>query len=351
MKNRKVFVDFHYLKNLNKGFGQYSYHLAKALQESNSGLNYVFYIPNKRTIKKLFNTENIIKKIYYSFHRQLGVSAKNCIFHSTNQLSKILPRNKKQPFILTIHDINFIYEETVDLKTKASIQKKIDRANAIVFVSHFTMQEVNAHFNIEKETIQKVIYNGNPYKTIQLAKNEQNSFKYLFSIAEMRPYKNLDKLIEMMVYLPEDYSLILAGKGSDNYIAYLRKIINENNLNDRVIIKGIVSEEEKIELLNNCNAFVFPSSREGFGLPIVEALNFNKPIFLYNKTSLPEIGGDACFYWDNLDSKYMAGVLMEKLNYFYENKDEMLKKIIIQLAKFDWNKSAKQYEEIYRKFL
>lgn len=351
MKNLKVFVDFHYLKNLNKGFGQYSYHLAKALQEANSGLNYVFYIPNKRNIKKLFNAEHITKKVYYSFHRQLGVSAKNCIFHSTNQLSKILPRNKKQPFILTIHDINFIYEETVDLKIKASIQKNIDRANAIVFVSHFTMNEVNTHFNIEEETIQKVIYNGNPYKAIHLAKNEQNSLKYLFSIAEMRPYKNLDKLIEMMVYLPEDYSLILAGKGSDKYIAYLRTIINENNLNDRVILKGIVSEEEKIELLNNCNAFVFPSSREGFGLPVVEALNFNKPIFLYNKTSLPEIGGDASFYWDNLNSKYMAEVLMEKLNYFYENKDEMQKKINIQLAKFDWNKAAKQYEEIYKKFL
>jgi glycosyltransferase involved in cell wall biosynthesis len=262
-----------------------------------------------------------------------------------------MPRNKKQPFILTIHDINFIYEEPINFKTKALIQKRINRANAIVYVSHFTMQEVNKHFDISQKTIQKVIYNGNSLKGIQSVKNEQTSSKYLFSITEMRPYKNLDKLIEMMVFLPEDYKLILAGKGSEDYITYLNEIIVKNNLNNRIVLKGVISEEEKIELLNNCCAFVFPSSREGFGLPVVEALNFNKPIFLYHKTSLPEIGGDACFYWYNLDDKYMAKKVIEKLGYYNENKDEIHNKISQQLVKFDWDKAAQLYEEIYSQYI
>ena len=351
MRNKKVFIDFHYLKNLNKGFGQYSYHLAKALDALKSEINYIFYIPNKKHIKSLFNAKNIKTKHYNTLHRQLGVSARNCVFHSTNQLSKVLPRSKKQPFVLTIHDINFIYEENVDIKTKELIQKRINRANAIVYVSHFTMQEVNSYFEISEKIIQKVIYNGNSYKGIIPVKKEKNVSKYLFSITEMRPYKNLDKLIEMMVYLPKEYKLILAGKGSDDYVAFLNELIIKNDLKDRVVLKGIVSEEEKIKLLNNCYAFVFPSSREGFGLPVVEALNFNIPMFLYNKTSLPEIGGNASFYWDNLDSEYMATTVLEKLNYFEKNKDEMLNKISSQLAKFNWNKAAIQYEEIYNQFI
>ncbi len=352
MKKRKIFIDFHYLKNMNKGFGQYSYHLSKALSKSVSELEYIFYIPKKKYLRLLFNKKNIIVNYYYSFHRQLGIFGRNFIFHSTNQLSKIEPINKKVPYILTIHDINFIYDEIIDKKVKQRIQKKINRANAIVYVSHFTKKEVNKHFKIASSKLQKVIYNGNSLINSKVTfKDKLLDFKYLFSITEMRPYKNLDKLILMMNYIPKEYKLILAGKGSDEYLIYLKKLIKENNLEEQIILKGIVSEEEKINLFGNCHAFVFPSSREGFGLPVVEALNFDKPIFLYNRTSLPEIGGEASFYWENLDSKLMATALLQNLEYFKTNKEEMLKKINKQLAKFDWNFAAKQYEDVYKCFL
>jgi len=352
MKQRRIFIDFHYLKNMNKGFGQYSYYLSKALLRSKNNLAYTFYIPKKRKLKALFNKKNIIIKFYYSFHRQIGVFGKNYIFHSTNQLSKIEPLNKKTPYILTIHDINFFYDEVVSEKIKAFIQKKINRANAITYVSQFTKNEVNKHFTIDTSKLQKVIYNGNSLSNCDTITTDKSlNFKYLFSITEMRPYKNLDKLILMMAHLPNNIKLIIAGKGSKEYIMYLEQIINEKNLNERVILKGIVSEEDKIKLFSHCLAFVFPSSREGFGLPVVEALNFNKPLFLYNKTSLPEIGGNASFYWDNLESKSMATILLDKLEYFEKNKKEMHGKIQDQLAKFNWDLAAKQYEDIYKKYL
>jgi glycosyltransferase involved in cell wall biosynthesis len=154
-----------------------------------------------------------------------------------------------------------------------------------------------------------------------------------------------------MNYIPEKFKLILAGKGSSDYVLYLKSLISENNLEDRVFLKGIVSEETKVKLFNNCFAFVFPSSREGFGLPVVEALNFNKPIFLYNKTSLPEIGGEACFYWEELEPKYMADVFLTKITYFESNRLIMEKEIKTQLEKFSWKSAALEYNEIYKSLM
>ncbi len=76
-------------------------------------------------------------------------------------------------------------------------------------------------------------------------------------------------------------------------------------MQNRVFLTGKVDDIAKQFYLSKCHAFVFPSIREGFGLPPIEAMHFGKPIFLSNKTSLPEIGGEHCYYWDNFDPEYM----------------------------------------------
>ncbi|MFA9192163.1 hypothetical protein AAGV28_12370 [Flavobacterium sp. FZUC8N2.13] len=62
--------------------------------------------------------------------------------------------------------------------------------------------------------------------------------------------------------------------------------------------------------------------REGFGLPPVEAMSFEKPVFLSNRASLPEIGGESSYYWKDFDSEYMKNKLIEGLNHFYNNQYE-----------------------------
>jgi glycosyltransferase involved in cell wall biosynthesis len=348
MIKKKVFIDFHYLNNLNKGFGQFSLSLSKALDKQKNEIEYIYYIPFKLSIILMFIKSRLKLRFYSTLHRHLGVSTQNCIFHSTNQLSKILPRNKNTPFILTIHDINFIYEDIVNIKLKTIVQERINRSSAIVYVSNFTKKEVNENFKVPENTIQKVIYNGNSYKNIEFPiVKKVNEDKFIFTISELRPYKNIDKLIEMMVYIPSDFKLVIAGKASESYHKHLNLIIEKNNLHDRVILKGKISEIDKYNYYKNCYSFAFPSSREGFGLPVVEALNFEKPIFLLSSTSLPEIGGDACFYWNNLQANYMSEVFLNRIIYFEQNKEIMCEKIKKQLSKFDWDQTAIEYEKLY----
>jgi glycosyltransferase involved in cell wall biosynthesis len=87
---------------------------------------------------------------------------------------------------------------------------------------------------------------------------------------------------------------------------------------------------------------------EGFGLPPVEAMHFGKPVFLSDLASLPEIGGDAAFYWRNFDPAEMKNVLFEKLNKFQNQQEIYTQKLIERAEFFSWENAAKAYLECYR---
>src|SRR5690606_9695836 len=131
---------------------------------------------------------------------------------------------------------------------------------------------------------------------------------YFYSIGDFLEKKNFHSLVRMMKEIP-DYELILSGSNKKVYGDFIRSLIAELRLEDRVILTGRVSEEEKQYYIQNSEAFLFPSIGEGFGLPPIEAMAFGKPVFLSNQASLPEIGADAAFYWEDFDPIYMKEFL------------------------------------------
>jgi glycosyltransferase involved in cell wall biosynthesis len=115
---------------------------------------------------------------------------------------------------------------------------------------------------------------------------------------------------------------------------------------DRVHFLGIITEKQKLWAYQNCKAFVFPSLSEGFGLPVVEAMSVGKPIFLSNLTSLPEIGGDDAYYFNDFSPENMVKTFQEGMADFEKNpqKSERLRQ---RAAKFTWKKAAEAYWELY----
>ena len=149
----------------------------------------------------------------------------------------------------------------------------------------------------------------------------------------------------------DDFNLIISGNNNKNYGEIIKNLIVELKLENKVFLTGKVSNVQKHFYLKTCKAFVFPSIREGFGLPPIEAMKYKKPVFLSNLTSLPEIGSSAAYYWDNFDPEYMKKTLFEGLNHFETNKKEMESIIFERADFFDWDKSAKEYLAIYRSLL
>ncbi len=150
------------------------------------------------------------------------------------------------------------------------------------------------------DVLQKVIYNGvsvldaNPI----IPEFVDDSKAFIFSIGIIGEKKNFHVLIEAMKNIP-DLNLYLCGNAGSKYADKIRILITKHNLEKRVFLPGEISEAEKNWMYKNCKAFVFPSLNEGFGLPVVEAMHFGKPVVLSKLTSLPEIGGEEAVYLDN----------------------------------------------------
>ncbi len=347
-----VLLDMGKLKNPNSGLGQFSYYYGKHISElENEELYFNFLIPESKM--GIFGKDYVYENT--SLLRRIApyLCKKYDLWHALHQDSSFLPANTTSPYILTIHDLNFL-EEKGPFKARRrlrKLQKKVDRASTITFISNYTAKISRENLNLEgKRTF--VIHNGVDieYDKVVPKPGYLPSGKYLLALGMVLKKKNFHVLIDFIDKI-SDYKLVIAGDISSQYAKMILKIVNEQQLENRVILPGIVSENDKIFLYKNCSAFLFPSRVEGFGLPVIEAMRFGKPVFISNKTSLPEIGGDLAFYWNNFNPDYMADIFKSKIKEYEENEDDMKNSIIEYSKKYDWKKSIKQYYDLYLEVL
>lgn len=355
-QNKSVFLETHNIKNRTSGLGTFNYELIKGLESLPlDNLNLYLNSDNPSKLKSEFGDK-------FNYHRYIGAHRykhlrpfkKYDLWHSVNQNSKIEPRFDSK-YLLTIHDVNFVEEISSDMNHKKNVAfiEKLKKATAITYISEFAKKQTHQYFNVP--TIPEyIIHNGNPISTIldtsTFVSNIPTDKPFLYSIGDFLERKNFLSVVKMMKHLT-DFNLILSGNSNKPYGIEIARFIKENNLQNRVFLTGKVSDIAKQFYLSKCHAFVFPSIREGFGLPPIEAMHFGKPVFLSNKTSLPEVGGKHAYYWDNFDTEYMKETLIEGLNHFYNNKTEMELLMKERAASFNWKVAAAEYLKVYEKCL
>lgn len=338
-----VGIDLERLRNVNSGLGQFCLHLSThLLRQKHPGMRLHYYYP--QAYAEGFDT---VSRPVGFFDKLLGVNNKALqLFHCTHQDSHLFP--SRTPTILTIHDLNFLekYNNTGKQQIKLrALQKKIDRAAGLSFISNFTEQLVRQHLSIPKIPT-RVIYNGNclnravePMKPATVHTGE-----FMFSIGIINPKKNFHVLLPLVK--ETGMPLVIAGNRLN---AYADKIIEQARamgIADKVILTGPVSDAEKLWLYRHCRAFVFPSLSEGFGLPVIEAMSVGKPVFLSNKTSLPEVGGDLAFYWDTFEPAQMLSVFNKGLKAFEQDASRQ-DTAVAWAGQFSWERTAQQYLEFY----
>jgi glycosyltransferase involved in cell wall biosynthesis len=174
---------------------------------------------------------------------------------------------------------------------------------------------------------------------------------FIYSVTTSMPHKNLKILLSAfnVIVKAKRFSgkLIISGQLKGDFKIDTLKFITENKLEKSVILTGFVSESDKNYLYANSLMVVYPSLYEGFGLPVLEAMAFGKPVITSNAASIPEVGGDACLYFNPLSSNELA----EKICLVYsddELRNDLISKGRLQLRKFSWVKTAKETVEFYR---
>jgi glycosyltransferase involved in cell wall biosynthesis len=342
----KVIVSLDKIKNPNCGLGRVSIDFSRALIKLNDNeIELSFLVYGKS--EKPFLKNQPVKRMRF-FHRYVPFRLGGFqIFHVTHQLPSFKTKGAGK-IILTIHDLNFLHSKSKPKAEKylQKVQQNVDRADAIVFVSKYTKDECLKFLSIPAHKKICVIYNGVELPEVEPVKPALFSEgKYLFSIGQFLAKKNFHVLIPFLKKLSDDIKLIIAGENDTTYGDYMRNLIIENGLQQRIILPGPVSEAEKLFLYRHCTAFVFPSLAEGFGLPVLEAMRAGKPVFCSDKTSLKEIGSQYVHFWESFDPDLMVQFFNAGITNFTEVKS---KEAYNYSLNFTWAENAKEYIRLYK---
>lgn len=297
----------------------------------------------------LGKNQSYVRQHFYN--KWLSVSIKDLnIWHAAHQLSEYSGGDSKTKKVLTVHDLNYLYTKSspsVISKYKKKHQKILDTADSIVAISQYVKRDILEHLDVKGKEV-NVIYNG--YEVREYPDFNTPEYKpekpFILALGTVVVKKNFHVLPTLLKN--NDYELIIAGVKSD-YAYRIEETAKQHGVADRVKIIGAISDMQKYWYLKNCLAFAFPSLTEGFGLPVMEAMHFGKPVFLSNLTSLPEIGGKYAYYFNDFSAEHMQDIFMKGMDDYMANK--RASEIQRHASSFSWDTCAENYYQIYEGLL
>lgn len=256
--------------------------------------------------------------------------------------------------LAAIHDINFAHrpKDLPWLKAKYYnhfFPKFARKAKRIVTVSYFSKEDINRTYHIEDDKVD-VVYNG-VNTTYTPTSEEENSRTretyslgkdYFLFIGSLHPRKNICGLLRAFdgfrTSVDTDMKLLIVGesmfKTSDIEMTY-----EGMRYKDDVVFTGRLSNEELHRVLGASLALTFVPYFEGFGIPVIEAMNAGVPVICSNTTSLPEVGGNAVLYVDPFSLTQIKDAMI-RIYQEKELRDLLIEKGFKQREKFSWDKTA-----------
>jgi glycosyltransferase involved in cell wall biosynthesis len=216
-------------------------------------------------------------------------------------------------------DMSWLERTVLDILVSTACR----RCQAVLTISEFSRQEVIKHGFAPPEKVHAVLLGVSN----DFAQNRQTAAQteeilsglhvrrpFLLCVAHSYPHKNIDKLIDAFALLHKDipHQLVLVGKGRRGEGAVKKSLLKIKEP-ERVLRLHSLREEALRTLYQAAELFVLPSTYEGFGLPVLEALLAGLPVVTVKAASLPEVGGAAAFYADAPEPERLAGKIKEVL--------------------------------------
>ncbi|PIR57966.1 MAG: hypothetical protein COU71_01265 [Parcubacteria group bacterium CG10_big_fil_rev_8_21_14_0_10_38_31] len=336
------------------GLGRYILELTKSLVENDKENEYVIYLKKKPKIMPEFMSSNCRVEIlgFGRLWRELGFffAPKADVYIFNTPVVPLFFRPKKSVVIAL--DFAYLYFKTEGLKERINNfllfklnSFSLKRADKIIAISEATKKDIIKLFNISDEKI-KVIYPG--FNKICALPSEEivaplNFFLYVGVIKERKNLLNIVKgFYEFKKESKSDFKLVVAGKGDNAYYKEVFHFVEENNLKEDVIFLGFVSDNQLSFLYKNAKAFVFPSLVEGFGFPVLEAMDCGLPVITSIDSSLSEVAGGAALLVNPKNPKEISKV-MEKIASDDKLRDDLSEMGDARALTFSWRKCASQF--------
>ena len=292
------------------GIGQYTKDLTDFLISNGYNVRYVSYFPYKSNLQNLHSLQLPLTYGSSKFGQNLRMVTCSNLFqfrkfvtppaHITSQFLMPLGFGKKNVAI-TVHDLNQLHTtgydiiSTVLMATKLNLLRKYEN---IVVDSNFVKQDILNHFRVDEDSIH-VVYNWIDLSKIKvtnsLKKRNDSELITLIHVGNDQPNKNIHFIYRLLNNLSSSYQLIRLGTNSKRNIRYVER----NGLRKRIKFYQGISSEKLDELYNLANIFIYPSTNEGFGRPLLEAMAHGLPVVYRDSSSLPEIAGEAGIPFEN----------------------------------------------------
>lgn len=275
-----------------------------------------------------------------------------------------LPKDKKCPFVITLHDvIPYRMPETVGPQYLSIYSKEIPeiipRTDAIITVSNYSKEDIAKSFDFPRDKIfvtplaaEEIYFPRNKTLCRDFVKKKYGiEDKFILYVGGFSPRKNINGLIEAFSFiknkLSEPVKLVILGKKGRSYYDY-RDRAYSLGLKEDVIFTGYVPVEELPLFYNAAHVFCYPSFYEGFGLPPLEAMACGTPTIASSITSIPEVLGDDALY---INPKDVADISEKLLNLIDDKKLhlEMSFKGLKRSSMYSWKRTAVETIEVLSK--
>ena len=231
------------------------------------------------------------------------------------------------PVVTTIHDLSFEHlPETFKRRSRAQLRLTVRRttrkAALILTLSEFSRRDIIETYAVDPERVIVTPAAAPPHFAPVADETELRAVRerygispnYLLSLGSIQPRKNLTRLIEAYSCLRRERpnaelpQLVLAGKRGwlDDEVF---RAAQQDGLSESISFIGYVPEKDLPALYSGAMCFVYPSYFEGFGLPVIEAMQCGAPVIAGNRSSLPEVAGDAALLFDPFDTRALADAI------------------------------------------
>jgi glycosyltransferase involved in cell wall biosynthesis len=279
----------------------------------------------------------------------------------------VLPALTTARTVVTIHDcIHLMFPEYLRNRlrymfARASLYTAAHKSDRIFTVSEQSKRDILKFFNVPPE---KIVVTPNAIDdrfrawpseehVVNTRERYQLSHSYLLYVGNIKPHKNLERLIEAFHLVRQqgrsELELIIIGDEISK-LQSLRRAVHKHDIHRYVRFLGYVPDKTLAVLYRLASVFVFPSLYEGFGLPPLEAMASGTPVVTSNVSSLPEVVGDAAILVDPYDPQAIAEGILAVLRSTHL-RNELTKRGLERVQHYSWARSAKRVREVYGEVL
>lgn len=275
------------------------------------------------------------------------------------------------PLVLTLHDIIYLeklsfnqgtaYQKFGNLYRRLNVPMIVPHAKEILTVSDFENQRICDYFKLPPASV-ITAYNGaaNHFKRVEdktLLKAAKEKYKlpdnFIFFLGNTDPKKNVKGVLKAISILKQHNDLpfpLVMLDINKQYLQNLATEIGDTSVLEEIQFTGYIPNTDLPAIYSQASMFLYPSLRESFGIPLLEAMHCGVPIITSNTSSMPEIAGDAALIVDPFDPNALANAI----NQLWKNRDlaiTLAAKGIERAKQFSWEANARLTLSIYESII